>query len=157
MQPEPPKRKEFPTIDEFLNELGLGVESSPEEQQTRQPLPFGIRVVFADYMGDYYVHCARTDAIDTRLARTDMKGRFLRGQWTFPEPSLQHFSEAYEKALEMAEILYHREPPLPPLPSQDIISYRVVTREIDPLGEGLLTILANVTTQLYNNWSPAQQ
>ena len=99
---------------------------------------------------EYAVHCFLPER---GVTEKDLEGQLLRDQWTFRIGSLVKFSEIYEKTLDECGINYHRSPPIPPGPDQNIVSYRLLKRLNDPQGHSLLETVAGATAQLHTNLS----
>ncbi len=133
------------SIDAFLRSiLGLNLEETAQEPQ---PAHVSVRVMLARLPNsEYAVHCF---VLERGVTETDLEGQLLRGQLTFQAESLARFSETYEKMLEQLEINYHRNPPVPPGPGQDIVSYKLVKKLTDQGGQLLLQVIAEAHYNLY--------
>ncbi len=127
------------SIDTFLQSLGVEVVQ-PKVQ---------VMVMLSVSGEKCLAHCF---VLEKGITEKSLEGKLLRRQWTFIVKDLRTFSEHYERMLDVIEVRYHRQPPMPPEPSQTLVTYELVKRLEDPGGNRILGTVAAATSTLHNGY-----
>ena len=132
------------TIDDFLNQLGLTVVKTDEDEKE---LHSNYDVMAISYLFDnhYYIHVY----IDGMIDLSELKGRQLTPYGRFWKTTLPDICNIIEKNLEELGINYKRDVPVRPTPAHRKVSYELLPSLDDRDKTGFFNDLTTAIWQTY--------